>query len=182
MLFKKKESWVILGICVGFLALSAISFLNTRSNLKRYEQATNAAWAALESAVRSQAEAVGTLLADLRSRPEAADAMEAVVRARDALAQARGPQAEAVAYNQLWRQTEQLLSLAEGTNDAKLGATIARLRSGHRQVEECATRYNATARQYEIKLRKTPDSRVVEGLGLRAREYFKLPDVTASDG
>jgi len=182
MLFRKKESWVILAICVGFLGLSATSFLNTRSKLKRYEQATNAAWAVLETALRAQAEALGVLLADLRGRQEATDAIEAAARARDALAQASGPQAQAVAYDQLWRQTEPLLSVAEGVADAKLGATITRLRDGHRQVEGCAQRYNDTARQYEIKLRKNPDSRVVEGLGLRAREYFKLPDLTANDG
>lgn len=181
MLFKKKETWVILGICAGFVALSSLSFLNTRNALKSYGQATDADWTTLEAALGAQSEALAALEAEMRGHVEATVADEAG-KARAALDAAVGPQAKAVADDALWRQAERLLYLAANVGGATIDAAAARLRDGHRQVETCAKRYNDTARQYEIKLRKNPDTRVVEGLRLKVREYFKAPEATATGG
>lgn len=163
----RREGYMILAILAGFLVLSSVSFLWRRAKLRAAERRTDAAWARVEQALGDFDAELDRFLAARAATPGWDPARgTAIAEAARALREAPGPQAKAVAFREVWRLAGPFAAGADGET----------LRQARDRVEKLGAEHWHTVWYYNVLIRKSPDTRVVESLGLRAREFFRPPD------
>ncbi len=181
MLTQKPQYWMVGLLCAGVLLLSALSFLRIRDRLHSFQDRAEREWRTLDGLLGEQGDvAAGLLLRGRAQLPAGSPVLDDLAQATKTLAEAAMPVAKAVAYRDWWLAVERLVRLVEITealkNDTELQKQLTRAQELNQAVEAGGKRYDKAAYQFNIQIRKNPDTRVVEGLGLKPREFFRPPE------
>jgi hypothetical protein len=174
---------MILAILAGFLLLSSASFIQRRAKLRGAERRAVAAWSALTAALE-RADRAGEMFLGAWAGTRGSldlEQVRAVRAAAENLRTATGPAAKGQAWKEYRRRLTPILEnaaaeAAAGRLAAALGEQAGDVLDQLADVQRLGeAQYHATW-YYNVLIRKSPDTRVVESLGLREREFFWRPE------
>ena len=106
--------------------------------------------------------------------------LEAVIEARNRAATAQGPEARAVAENQLTGALRQLFALAEAYPQLRAVESFTALQASLGQIEDAIQNarryYNAVVRDLNTKVVQFPSNLIAGMFGITERQFFQLDD------
>lgn len=168
--------WVVLGL-VAVLVLYAIMVYN---RLVALRQGTGQAWADIDVQMKQRLDLIPNLVETVKGyAAHERQTLDAVVAARNTVAQAAGPQASAAADTLLTGALRQLFALAEAYPDLKANHNFLELQRELSDIENkiAAARrfFNNAVGEFNAAIEQFPAVLFARPLGFAPREFFEVP-------
>ena len=178
--------WIVL-LVFGFMVVGAsLYFVTLYNGLIALDKDTKRSWSNIDVLLKQRHDELPKLVSTVEGyMAHERETLERVIRARSAVADARGPAQTASADNQLTGALRQLFALAENYPDLKADSSFAHLQDRISQLEEqIADRrefYNHAVNQFNVRIQQVPDVFIANMLSLDQREYFKVAEEDRRD-
>jgi LemA protein len=168
--------WVVLGL-VAVLVLYVIMVYN---RLVALRQGTGQAWADIDVQMKQRLDLIPNLVETVKGyAAHERQTLDAVVAARNAAAQAAGPQASAAADTLLTGALRQLFALAEAYPDLKANQNFLDLQRELADIENkiAAARrfFNNAVSEFNAAIEQFPAVLFARTLGFAPRDFFEVP-------
>ena len=178
--------WIVL-LVLGFMVVgAALYFVTLYNGLIALDKDTKRSWSNIDVLLKQRHDELPKLVSTVEGyMAHERETLERVIRARSAVADARGPAQTASADSQLTGALRQLFALAENYPDLKADSSFAHLQDRISQLEEqIADRrefYNHAVNQFNVRIQQIPDVFIANMLSLDQREYFKVAEEDRRD-
>ncbi len=180
-----KHVYIIIGVIVAVLIIVVLSIIGIRNGLIGRDESVKAAWSQIDTQLQRRADLIPNLVNTVKGYAKHEDKIfTEVADARSRLLAAQGPAAKAEAGAQMESALGRLLAIAENYPNLKANENFIRLQDElagtENRIAVARTRYNDTARDFNMSIRKFPGSMFAPGLDLKAAEYFQPPEGSAA--
>ena len=178
--------WIVL-LIFGFMVVgAALYFVTLYNGLIALDKDTKRSWSNIDVLLKQRHDELPKLVSTVEGyMAHERETLERVIRARSAVADARGPAQTAGADSQLTGALRQLFALAENYPDLKADSSFAHLQGRISQLEEqIADRrefYNHAVNLFNVRIQQIPDVFIANMLSLDQREYFKVAEEDRRD-
>ena len=167
---------LIFVVVVVAIALFVIGIYNSLVGLK--VRADNA-WSDIDVQLKRRHELIPNLVETVRGyATHERGTLEAVIEARNRAASVQGPEARAVAENQLTLALRQLFALAEAYPQLRAVESFTALQATLAQIEDAIQNarryYNAVVRDLNTKVVQFPSNLIANMFGIGERQFFQL--------
>ena len=178
--------WIVLLVFGFMLVGAALYFVTLYNGLIALDKDTKRSWSNIDVLLKQRHDELPKLVSTVEGyMAHERETLERVIRARSAVADARGPAQTASADSQLTGALRQLFALAENYPDLKADSSFAHLQDRISQLEEqIADRrefYNHAVNQFNVRIQQIPDVFIANMLSLDQREYFKVAEEDRRD-
>jgi LemA protein len=178
--------WVALLIFGLVFVGSVLYFVTIYNGLVALDKDTGRAWSNIDVLLKQRHDELPKLVATVESyMAHERDTLERVIRARDAVAGARGPEQTGRADSELHGALRQLFALSESYPQLKADQSFQHLQGRISDLEEqIADRrefYNHAVNRFNVRTEQLPDLFVARMLNLRQREYFRTGEEDRRD-
>ncbi len=169
--------WVLLGLVVLLLLWLVVIY----NRLVSLRQMVSQAWADIEVQLKQRHDLIPNLVETVKGYAAHESAtLEAVIKARNAAVQAKGPEQASAAEGQLGAVLGRLFALSEAYPDLKANTNFLSLQSELSNVENtlAAARrfFNNTVAEYNASIQSIPAVFFAGSLGFGPRGFFELDD------
>ena len=178
--------WIVL-LVFGLMVVGAVLYFVTLYNgLIALDKDTKRSWSNIDVLLKQRHDELPKLVSTVEGyMAHERETLERVIRARSAVADARGPAQTATADSQLTSALRQLFALAENYPELKADQSFAHLQGRISQLEEqIADRrefYNHAVNQFNVRIQQIPDVFIANMLNFDQREYFKVAEEDRRD-
>jgi LemA protein len=171
------EGWIILGI-IGIAVIWAIAIYNKLVALKAQGDAS---WSDIDVQLKRRHNLIPNLIETVKGyATHEKDALERVVKARQAGIDASTTHDQAAAENTLSAALRQIFALSESYPDLKASTNFLELKKQLSEIEDAIQNarryYNAVVRDYNTKVGSFPDLAIARLFSFQTREYFEIGD------
>lgn len=168
---------VLVGIVVAIGAL----LIGIYNRLVRLRVMTEDAWASIDVQLKRRYDLIPNLVETVKGyASHERETLDAVIRARQAGMDAKGPEQQAQAENMLTGALRQLFALSEAYPDLKANQNFAQLQeelaSTENKIAFARQHYNSTVQQYNTRLQVFPDNVLAGMMNFQRREFFELEE------
>lgn len=162
--------WIVL-VTLIVLVMIVIGLYN---GLVRLRAATESAWADIDVQLKRRYDLIPNLVETVKGyAAHEKGALEAVINARAKAMAAQGPEAKAVAENQLTQSLKSLFALAEAYPQLRAVESFTQLQGSLNHIEDAVQNarryYNAVVRDYNAKRLEIPTNFIAQWFGFTGR-------------
>jgi LemA protein len=178
--------WIfLLALVLGAAAVVAY-FVTLYNALVALDKGTGRAWSNIDVLLKQRHDELPKLVATVEGYMDhERDTLERVIRARTAVASARGPREAGAANGELESALHKLFALAEGYPQLKADQSFAhleqRISSLEEQIADRREFYNHAVNEWNVRIEQLPDLFIARLLAAAPREYFRAAEEDRKD-
>ncbi len=178
--------WIVLLALALGIAAAVAYFVTLYNALVALDKGTGRAWSNVDVLLKQRHDELPKLVATVEGYMDhERDVLERVIRARGAVASARGPKEAGAANGELESALHKLFAVAEGYPELKADASFAHLQQRISALEEqIADRrefYNHAVNEWNVRIEQLPDLFIARLLAAKPREYFRAAEEDRKD-
>ncbi len=178
--------WIVLLALLLGVAAAVGYFVTLYNALIGLDKGTGRAWANVDVLLKQRHDELPKLVAAVEGYMDhERDTLERVIRARGAVASARGPREAGAANGELESALHKLFALAEGYPELKADQSFTHLEQRISALEEqIADRrefYNHATNEWNVRIEQLPDLFIARLLAASPREYFRASEEDRRD-
>lgn len=168
-------------IVIGVVALLALYILTLYNGLISLKNQIEEAWSQIDVQLKRRADLIPNLVETVKGYAKHEKTVFTdVTKARTAMMQAHTPGTAAAASGMLEQALGKLFAIAESYPQLKADESFVQLQKELSDTEDkvayARQYYNATVKDFNIKIQTVPNSMIAQQLGFTAKEYFEATE------
>jgi LemA protein len=170
---------IVLGVLLGLALLVVVWLIATYNRLVALRAESDQAWADVDVQLRQRHDLIPNLVETVKGAAgHERGTLEAVVQARNAAVNAKGPEAQAAAESQLSATLGRLFALTEAYPQLRANENFQNLQGQLERVEDklAAARrfFNNAVAEFNAAIQSIPAVLFASSMGFKARAFFNL--------